>query len=325
MVMVGCLIAILARSCWHLAVAAVKLPALLCCDAMLSTVAFLTFPLRLLAAVDRERKLDRLVGEMQRQMERLVWENRELEEKLGMALKESRAMEEILDEMEEEHDDAFARITLLETQLKALKLENMRLIEHRGKSMWDKKPPATAVHGGESLPASTSRPSNTRKRKDREDEAEEAAAAQEEEGGGGVATEEDSEMSVQMRRGKAVARRRSLVSVGMAAAVGAVVWAADAPCLPLLAGLLATVGVSMCSVARFFLLREEAAAALRGGSGRPASSSSDAVVLLSLNWFLLGVLTSPMLPGAAHAVFPRAARLVAPAVAWFSATAPLSS
>ncbi|XP_052140022.1 uncharacterized protein LOC127759842 isoform X2 [Oryza glaberrima] len=254
MVMVGCLIAILARSCWHLAVAAVKLPALLCCDAMLSTVAFLTFPLRLLAAVDRERKLDRLVGEMQRQMERLVWENRELEEKLGMALKESRAMEEILDEMEEEHDDAFARITLLETQLKALKLENMRLIEHRGKSMWDKKPPATAVHGGESLPASTSRPSNTRKRKDREDEAEEAAAAQEEEGGGGVATEEDSEMSVQMRRGKAVARRRSLVSVGMAAAVGAVVWAADAPCLPLLAGLLATVGVSMCSVARFFLL-----------------------------------------------------------------------
>uniref|UniRef100_A0A0D3EYZ6 GTD-binding domain-containing protein n=1 Tax=Oryza barthii TaxID=65489 RepID=A0A0D3EYZ6_9ORYZ len=330
MVMVGCLIAILARSCWHLAVAAVKLPALLCCDAMLSTVAFLTFPLRLLAAVDRERKaklalLDRLVGEMQRQMERLVWENRELEEKLGMALKESRAMEEILDEMEEEHDDAFARITLLETQLKALKLENMRLIEHRGKSMWDKKPPATAVHGGESLPASTSRPSNTRKRKDREDEAEEAAAAQEEEGGGGVATEEDSEMSVQMRRGKAVARRRSLVSVGMAAAVGAVVWAADAPCLPLLAGLLATVGVSMCSVARFFLLREEAAAALRGGSGRPASSYSDAVVLLSLNWFLLGVLTSPMLPGAAHAVFPRAARLVAPAVAWFSATAPLSS
>ncbi|EAZ14919.1 hypothetical protein OsJ_04851 [Oryza sativa Japonica Group] len=331
MVMVGCLIAILARSCWHLAVAAVKLPALLCCDAMLSTVAFLTFPLRLLAAVDRERKaklalLDRLVGEMQRQMERLVWENRELEEKLGMALKESRAMEEILDEMEEEHDDAFARITLLETQLKALKLENMRLIEHRGKSMWDKKPPATAVHGGESLPASTSRPSNTRKRKDREDEAEEAAAAQEEEGGGGVATEEDSEMSVQMRRGKAVATAAEPWSAwAWRRRWGPVVWAADAPCLPLLAGLLATVGVSMCSVARFFLLREEAAAALRGGSGRPASSSSDAVVLLSLNWFLLGVLTSPMLPGAAHAVFPRAARLVAPAVAWFTATAPLSS
>uniref|UniRef100_A0A0E0JTY6 Uncharacterized protein n=1 Tax=Oryza punctata TaxID=4537 RepID=A0A0E0JTY6_ORYPU len=234
---------------------------------------------------------------MQRQMERLVLENRELEEELSMALKERKVMEEILDEMEEEHDDAFARITLLETQLKALKLENMRINEHRGKSMWDKKPPA-AAHG-KSLPAST-RPSNTRKRKDREDEAEEAtAAAQEEEGGGGgvaaeVTTEE--EESVQMRRGKAVARRRSLISLGMSAAVGAVV------------------------VARFFFLRESAA--LRGG--RPASSS-DAAALLSLNWFLLGVLTSPMLPGAAHAVFPRAARLVGPAVAWFSATAPLPS
>uniref|UniRef100_A0A0E0JSY5 Uncharacterized protein n=1 Tax=Oryza punctata TaxID=4537 RepID=A0A0E0JSY5_ORYPU len=148
-----------------------------------------------------------------------------------MALKGRKVMEEILDEMEEEHDDAFARITLLETQ-------------------------------------------------------------EEECGGGGVAAEvtTEEEESVQMRRGKAVARRRSLISLGMSAAVGAVVWAADAPCLPLLAGLFATVGVSMCSVARFFFLRESAA--LRGG--RPASS--DAVALLSLNWFLLGVLTSPMLP-----------------------------
>ena len=45
-----------------------------------------------------------------------MWENSELEEKLSMALKESKAMEEILDEMEK-HDDAFARITLLETQV----------------------------------------------------------------------------------------------------------------------------------------------------------------------------------------------------------------
>jgi hypothetical protein len=55
----------------------------------------------------------------------------------------------------------------------------------------------------------------------------------------------------------------------------------------------------MCSVARFFLLRESTAA-LRGG--RPTFSSSNTVPLLSLNWFLLGILTSPMLPGAAHAI-----------------------
>lgn len=67
-------------------------------------------------------------------MERLVWENRELEEKLGMALKESRAMEEILDEMEEEHDDAFARITLLETQVINFNSISVKLL--RVSSQW---------------------------------------------------------------------------------------------------------------------------------------------------------------------------------------------
>jgi hypothetical protein len=46
-----------ARSFRHLAVAAVQLPAILCCEAMLWAVAFLTFPLRLLTAADRERKV----------------------------------------------------------------------------------------------------------------------------------------------------------------------------------------------------------------------------------------------------------------------------
>uniref|UniRef100_A0A0D9ZM64 Uncharacterized protein n=1 Tax=Oryza glumipatula TaxID=40148 RepID=A0A0D9ZM64_9ORYZ len=135
-------------------------------------------------------------------------------------------------------------------------------LEHRGKSMWDKKPPATA-HGGVHAPVEHEEEEGLR------DEAEEAVAAQEEEGGGGGTTEvttkeEDFETSVHMRRGKAVARRWSMVSLGMATAVGAVVWAADALCLPLLAGMFATVGMSMCSVARFFL--RESAAALQGDS-----------------------------------------------------------
>jgi hypothetical protein len=83
-----------------------------------------------------------------------------------------------------------------------------------------------------------------------------------------------------------------------------VAWSADSPCLPLLAGLFAVVGVSMRSVSR---------CTWRGrGDG--------AVALLSLNWFLLGVLTSPMLPGVARAVVPRAAR----ALTWFAAAAPVS-
>ncbi|BAS89727.1 Os04g0480050 [Oryza sativa Japonica Group] len=75
-------------------------------------------------------------------------------------------------------------------------------LEHRGKSMWDKKPPATAL-GGVHAPIEHEEEEGLR------DEADEAAAAQEEEGGGGGTTEvttkeEDFETSVHMRRGKAV-------------------------------------------------------------------------------------------------------------------------
>jgi hypothetical protein len=135
--------------------AAVQLPALLCLEAMLWAVAFLTFPLRVLAAADRERKvtsspesinrsrlirlinrflcfcdfsfgqLDRLLGEMQGQMERVVRENGDLQQKLRAALKEQAAMEEILDEMEEEQEDAFARIDLLESQVCVERIESI--------------------------------------------------------------------------------------------------------------------------------------------------------------------------------------------------------
>ncbi|KAM3336193.1 hypothetical protein ACQJBY_030271 [Aegilops geniculata] len=118
-----------ARSLTNLVVAAVRLPMLLFCDAMVWAVTFLTFPVRLLAAADRERKLERLVGAMQGQMERVVWENRDLEQRLRTALRENATMEGILDEMEEENEEAFARIDLLESQVRA---EPNRSIRHLG-------------------------------------------------------------------------------------------------------------------------------------------------------------------------------------------------
>ena len=63
-------------------------------------------------------QLDRLLGEMHGQMERVVWENRDLERRLRAALKEQAAMEKILDEMEDEQEDAFARIDILESQVR---------------------------------------------------------------------------------------------------------------------------------------------------------------------------------------------------------------
>ncbi|KAM3355013.1 hypothetical protein ACQJBY_025651 [Aegilops geniculata] len=305
-----------ARAFRGLAVAAVRLPMLLFCDAMVWAVTFLTFPVRLLAAADTERKLERLVGEMQGQMERVVWENRDLEQRLRAALKENATMEDILDEMEEENEEAFARIDQLESQLKALKKENMRLKEQRGKSVWDKAAATVAVagNGGGKKKAGEPRPWEG------QEEEEEDAAAQKDRPvvyrPGDIDAFPPSEARDQLLR--ATARRRSLFSLGMSLAVGGIAWSADKPCLPLLAGLVAVVGMSMCSVSRLF----RAPAGRRGLP--PASAASDgAVALLSLNWFLLGVLTYPMLPGVARAVVPRAARLAGPAIAWLAAAVPV--
>ncbi|VAH85892.1 unnamed protein product [Triticum turgidum subsp. durum] len=310
-----------ARAFRGLFVAAVRLPMLLFCDAMVWAVTFLTFPVRLLAAADRERKLERLVGEMQGQMERVVWENGDLEQRLRTALKENATMEDILDEMEEENEDAFARIDLLEMQLKALKKENMRLKEQRGRSVWDKAAAtatvAVAGSGGGKKKASEPRAWEGQ-------EEEEDAAAQKDRPvvfrPGDIDAFPPSEAQARLLR--ATARRRSLFSLGMSLAVGGIAWSADKPCLPLLAGLVAVVTMSMCSVSRLF----RAAADRRVPP--PASAASDgAVALLSLNWFLLGVLTYPMLPGVARAVLPRtlprATRLAGPAMAWLAAAVPV--
>ncbi|XP_062231797.1 uncharacterized protein LOC133929159 isoform X2 [Phragmites australis] len=262
----------------------VQLPALLCCEAMVWAVTFLASPLRLLTAVERERKA---------QMDDLVWENKDLEEKLQAALREQEAMEAVLDEMEEEHEEAFARIDVLESQLKALGQENMRLNEHKGKSMWDKAPAAAAHHGNDGKnPSQSDKKPWVASNRDREEE-EAAAGAHEEAFKLALTTAPVAARSLTSEEAKLVARRRSLFSLGMSLAVGAAVWSADAPCLPLLAGLFAVVGVSMRSVSR-------SCAALR----RSGPAVGDAVALLSLNWFLLGVLTSPML---------------GPALTWFAA------
>lgn len=50
-------------------------------------------------------------------MDDLVWVNKELEEKLQAALREQEAMDALLDEMEDQNEDAFARIHDLEAQV----------------------------------------------------------------------------------------------------------------------------------------------------------------------------------------------------------------
>lgn len=61
--------------------------------------------------------MGRLVAEMQAQMDDLAWENTALEDRLRAALRDQEALEAVLDEMEDEHEDALARIHVLETQV----------------------------------------------------------------------------------------------------------------------------------------------------------------------------------------------------------------
>jgi hypothetical protein len=196
-------------------------------------------------------------------------------------------------------------------QLTALRQENMRLNEHKGKSMWDD----TKAAAGQA-PAGTPQECHCHAAAAAVDFKAESSA--DDDPASAVLSSltttapppaaagcDDALAARQAKEAVAVARRRSLFSLAMSVAVGGVAWSADAPCLPLLAGLFAVVGVSMRSV----LSR-----CTRRGDG--------AVALLSLNWFLLGVLTSPVLPGVARAVAPRAARAV---LTWFAAAAPVMS
>lgn len=181
--------------------------------------------------------------------------------------------------------------SLLFIQLKALRQENVRLNEHKGKSRWDDKPAAQAQAASHQ---SDDKLKPAAKR-DREDAAV-ATTAESANHAGGPASEPPPVDGYDALQATAVARCRSLFSLGISLAVGAVAWSADAPCLPLLAGLFAVVAVSMRSVSRL----------------RRRAGDDGAVALLGLNWFLLGLLTSPMLPAA-----------LGPALTWLAATAPL--
>jgi hypothetical protein len=101
-------------------------------------------------------------------------------------------------------------------QLKALKQESMRVKEHRGKARWDKS-------------------------------AEDARHRHSNKVGG--------EESLKQQEEAAVALHRSLFSLGMSLVVGAVALSTDAPCLPLLAGLFAVVGMPVRSSVSLLVVR----------------------------------------------------------------------
>ncbi|XP_055820876.1 uncharacterized protein LOC129889545 isoform X2 [Solanum dulcamara] len=79
-------------------------------------IAILSLPIRSLTALQRERVLEMHLQEMQIEFENLVWERKELEKKILVAIKDKKIMQAMLAELEDEHDDAIVKIEQLEGQ-----------------------------------------------------------------------------------------------------------------------------------------------------------------------------------------------------------------
>ncbi|KAL2902131.1 ATP-dependent RNA helicase DBP9 [Bienertia sinuspersici] len=107
----------------------------MCLKFILWTVKITTLPIRALGALRREKKMERLLQEMQSELENLLWDNEKLTAHVKLAVKEHRFMESMLAEIEEEHDKAIGKIEFLEKE--HLKDENLRLKEVQTKGIWD--------------------------------------------------------------------------------------------------------------------------------------------------------------------------------------------
>lgn len=106
-----------------------------------------------------------------------------------------------------------------------------------------------------------------------------------------------------MQQQRSIALSRSLFSAFLSLLVAMVIWKAEDACVPLVGALFTVVGISLGSVLEFF-------STIRN---KPAS---DAVALLSINWFMLGMLFFPTLPVIARVIAPAFTRFASRIVSW---------
>ncbi|WMV43130.1 hypothetical protein MTR67_036515 [Solanum verrucosum] len=243
-------------------------------------------------------KLEMHLQEMQIEFENLVWERKQLEKKILVAIKDKKIMQAMLAELEDEHDDAIVKIEQLEDQLQNLKVENQRLNEVHSKALSDLKDhfdgqvmqgcsdavpfwrssgiESVAIHK-EGMQEDKSKSGST------SPEFMEAKFCRDVNRPRTRTTSENFDTNDELHQRRDLAVSQTLFSAILSLLVGTIVWKAEDACMPLVLALFAVVGMSLWSVVQFFSTIKN----------RPAS---DAVALLSFNWFLLGTLTYPTLP-----------------------------
>ncbi|KAK1367690.1 Golgin subfamily A member like [Heracleum sosnowskyi] len=278
------------------------------------TGALLSLPGRLLNALQRNRLMEMHLQEMQYVLETIIWEKKQLKERLKTANKDRRMMEVMLAELEEEHDQAIVKMESLESELQAIKNEKNQLKEVPEKSLRSSKDPAETASSQSAIDADkfaithevyTWKPGghgsdlalrSLLQEDIREDESKVKAAVQHfvKDGSKSSPTiisyksasiSKHSNVDEILDHRRDVALSQSLFSAILSLLVGTVIWKAEDPCMPLVVALFSVVVVSLKSVIQFFSTIKN----------RPAS---DAVALLSFSWFILGTLTYPTLPKA---------------------------
>ncbi|KAF5938421.1 hypothetical protein HYC85_022680 [Camellia sinensis] len=257
---------------------------------VICTFVLISLPVRVLTALQRERLLQMRLHELQIQLENLVWNRKELEERLQMSIKECRMMEAMLGELEDEHEEAIVKIELLESEDK--KVENLQLKEiqddtdeghdhdndvaHKYGISYGLQPLKSSFSGSgiiiQDLPTHKDACEDESKSKT---ESIDFMRTRLKASGPSHAvtpgiTSRNIDMNEVLGQQREVALLQSLFSAVLSLLVGTIIWEAEDPCMPLVVALFTVVGMSLKSVVRFLYTIKN----------KPAS---DVVALLSLN------------------------------------------
>ncbi|CAL5359322.1 unnamed protein product [Camellia sinensis] len=273
----------------------------------------------------RERLLQMRLHELQIELENLVWNRKELEERLQMAIKECRMMEAMLTELEDDHDQAIVKIELLESELQDVIKENLRLKEIQGKRLRsfqsqvdagkgnNRNNEVTDRYGSYGMPSWKSsfdgsgviledllihKDAWEEEREHKADSLDFMRTELKVSGPShavppGISLSRNLNMNEVLGKRREVALSQSFFSAVLSLLVGMIIWEAEDPCMPLVVALFTVVAMSLKSVVQFFCTIKNKLA-------------SDAVALLSFNWFMLGTLAYPMLPKIACMLTPTA-------------------
>ncbi|XP_073128139.1 uncharacterized protein [Henckelia pumila] len=278
-------------------------------------ISIFSLPVRAFAALYKENVLHSQLHRVKTELEEVLWERKELEKQLHMAIKECRVVDAVLTELENEHEYAIVQIELLSGEVRNLKDEIKRIKEVEGKSRWKNKGQdneGKGIHTKNYVNTRTSSPSRYENishnmspeivhNSDMNEFMKNQPKIQwpiEHHVVGTV-----SKANTLCAKQRELALSQSLVSATLALIVGMIVWETKNPCMPLVFALFTVVAMSLWSVVKFF-----------GTIQR--KPTTDAVALLSFNWFMLGILMYPTLPVFASVSGPLASRCLGRMFIW---------